>query len=396
MLRERIKFVYSHGYIPIRISFPLTNIVKVKKFDTYIIKGLFTNFIFALFLLIVISVALNISERIDMLTGSGLGILDWAYEYYIKGFIPSTAVILFPILVFITVVILTSRMAVHSEIIAIRAAGVSYNRFLFPYVLTGMVLLVVHWSLINFILPKSNEVRTEFESKYQVYKKPDDVSGKDYFNALYLRSDKNTFITFKNYSSYSKQAGFFFIDHIENSILEKRTFGKNLEWIDSIQQWKGYDITTQTGFHQNHIYETHRDTAHYTFSFTPNDAKLDYKLKDKLSRSELNTYIKKEKKRGTDVRSLQLELYKRDANAFLVIILTLIAVMLSSKKMRGGRGVHIIIGAALMGIYVFLDRVSAIFATKADFPPLLAAWTPHIIFAIVCFFIYRQNKKSAV
>ena len=93
---------------------------------------------------------------------------------------------------------------------------------------------------------------------------------------------------------------------------------------------------------------------------------------------ELKEYISKQINRGsTNVDIYQVEYYKRIAS-------------LSARKRKGGMGMYLGIGLALSFTYIMLQTVSATFAIKADFSPMLAAWTPNIIFAVIAFICYRQ------
>jgi lipopolysaccharide export system permease protein len=88
-----------------------------------------------------------------------------------------------------------------------------------------------------------------------------------------------------------------------------------------------------------------------------------------------------------------LERYNRDAIPASVIILTVIAVSLSSRKIRGGSGFHLGIGIIISVVYVLCSRFSVVFAEKGNFTPLLAAWTPNIVFSLLAFYLYKRAAK---
>jgi lipopolysaccharide export system permease protein len=88
-----------------------------------------------------------------------------------------------------------------------------------------------------------------------------------------------------------------------------------------------------------------------------------------------------------------VERYNRDAIPVSVLILTIIGAVLASRKVRGGSGAHLAIGFVISFVYVLFSRLSIVFATKGDFPPWLAAWTPNIIFGILAIYIYKRAPK---
>jgi lipopolysaccharide export system permease protein len=53
-------------------------------------------------------------------------------------------------------------------------------------------------------------------------------------------------------------------------------------------------------------------------------------------------------------------------------------------------GLYLGIGLALSFSYILLQTISATFAVNADTPPLLAAWIPNVLYAVIAYFCYRQ------
>ena len=102
---------------------------------------------------------------------------------------------------------------------------------------------------------------------------------------------------------------------------------------------------------------------------------------------ELKAYISKQINRGS---GNVVEYHKRIASSFASFILTTIGLSLSSRKRKGGMGMYLGIGLALSFGYIMLQTVSSTFAINANTPPLLAAWIPNFIFAIVAYFCYRK------
>jgi lipopolysaccharide export system permease protein len=122
--------------------------------------------------------------------------------------------------------------------------------------------------------------------------------------------------------------------------------------------------------------------------------KKDEYLKDKLSTPELAAHIAREELRGTEGLSvLKVEQYRRTASAFTVFLLTIIGVVIASRKTRGGSGLHLAMGISIAALFILSDRFSTVFATKGNFHPVLAAWTPNIVFTIVAYWLYRRTPK---
>ena len=109
---------------------------------------------------------------------------------------------------------------------------------------------------------------------------------------------------------------------------------------------------------------------------------------------ELRDRIDEEKLKGSEkVKVYEVEKHKRIASPFATIILTLIGVTLSSRKMRGGIGMHLGLGIAFTFTYILFMQVTMVFATLGNLSPFFAAWIPNIVFAIIGLVLLRTAQK---
>jgi lipopolysaccharide export system permease protein len=105
-------------------------------------------------------------------------------------------------------------------------------------------------------------------------------------------------------------------------------------------------------------------------------------------------FIEVETLRGTEgLNTYKVERYRRGATAFSVILLTFIGVVIASRKMRGGSGLHLAFGIVIAVMFVLADRFSTTFSVKGNFPPLIAAWLPNFVFTVVAYWLYRKAPK---
>jgi lipopolysaccharide export system permease protein len=117
-------------------------------------------------------------------------------------------------------------------------------------------------------------------------------------------------------------------------------------------------------------------------------------MKDKLTTPELVDYIKSEETRAAEgLNPLKVEYYRRTATPFTVVLLTMIGVVIAGRKSRGGSGLHLATGIIIAAIFIVSDRFSTTFAIKGNFPPLIAAWIPNIVFTLVAYYLYRKAPK---
>ncbi|MEQ1676650.1 MAG: LptF/LptG family permease [Chitinophagaceae bacterium] len=363
------------------------------KIDWYILKKFLVTFFFCLLLFTVIAVAVDSSEKADDFVKANLDTKGIIREYYL-GFVPWIWSLLFPLFVFIAVIFFTSRMATRSEIIAILASGTSYRRFLRPYFAGGLLLAGILWLGSRYWIPKANIIKSNFQSKYM--DKNDPTKNNTYGSCptcFYLRIDTNTFIGVRDFDTSSKTARGFFMEKVKDNKVIYNIRAESMRWDTAIKKWS---LTNAAERFVDSMGErmTFHPQLNLTLALRPADLRKDFYLKDKLTTPQLVAFIRQEELRGTEgLNTLKVERYRRTATPAAVLLLTFIGAVIASRRSRGGSGVHLALGITIAALFIVSDRFSTVFATKGNFPPLLAAWLPNIVFTIVALYLYRKTPK---
>src|SRR5947207_2128755 len=307
----------------------------MRKIDWYIIKKLFVTFFFCMFLFTIIAVAVDSSEKTDDFVKSGLTTSQIITQYYF-GFVPYIWGLLFPLFVFIAVIWFTSRMAARSEVIAILSSGTSYDRFLRPYLAGGFLLALMLWLASRYVIPRAQEIRSNFQSTYiDKYGVKSDYGRP---STIYKRSDPNTYVGFRYYDTSSKSAGGFYLERVRANKVVYNLRAETMTWDTAKKNWKLSSVTER---YINGLQETvtKKPEMNLNLNIKPIDLRNDEYLKDKLNTPDLKNYIRMEELRGSEgLNTLRVELYRRSATPFTVLLLTMIGVVVSSRKVRGGSG----------------------------------------------------------
>jgi len=364
----------------------------LKKLDWYILKKFLTTFFFCVFLFTIIAVVIDISEKTDDFAKSGLSAGQIFTQYYL-GFIPFIDALLFPLFVFLAVIFFTSKMAGRSEIVAILASGTSYNRFLLPYVIGGSLLGLLLMYSLAFVIPVANVKYTGFQAKYVNVNSSYDPLVANNQHSVYFRIDSFTYAGIRNYDTTAKYGGPFFMQRIKDNQLVYNMRSQTVSWDTATKKWKLQNVIERT---INGLQEsvTTKTSLSLNFNFKPADLSRDAYAKDKLNTPQLHQFIADQELRGTEgLNTLQEEEYRRYATPVSVLLLTLMGAVIASRKVRGGSGAHIAIGFVTGALFIVMDRFSTMFSVKGNFPPLIAAWTPNIIFSFVAIYFYRRTPK---
>ncbi len=339
----------------------------------------------------VVAVAVDSSEKTDDFVKTGLSTAQIIRQYYI-GFVPFIWGMLFPLFVFIAVIFFTSKMALRSEVIAILASGTTFLRWLRPYIVGGVFLGLLLWFANLYAIPKANEIRSEFEAKYfnpintqQGYQRCE--------NCFYKRLDSITYAGIKYFDVTSKSASNFFLSKVNKNKVVYNLRADRIEWDSTQKNWK---LTNGVERNIDSAGESVKRFAvkNIRLNLQPSELRKDDFLKDKLTSPELQHFINVEEQRATEgLAPLKVELARRNATPYTVLLLTLIGAIIAGRKTRGGSGLHLAIGIIIASIYILSDRFSTVFAIKSDFHPVFAAWIPNIVFTIVGIYLYRKAPK---
>ncbi|MDB4173551.1 LptF/LptG family permease [Bacteroidia bacterium] len=360
--------------------------MKLTKIDLYIIKRFLGAFVLALGLFTVIIIVFDLSEKIDEFMENSAPFDEVIFNYYVN-WVPFLLNLFSPVFVFISVIFFTSKMAQKSEIIAMLAGGVSYDRLLRPYIITSVFLALVSFSMFAWIIPKADKTRVVFENQY--------IRDRTHYSASQIKTQisPGVIMSMGNFN-FSDSAGFkVSLEHIVDGSLRSKLFADRLNWNDKTQKWKlskwwsrefidGMEIISKGAVMDTMI------------AFNPEDFFRKNDDVQMFSLSELDEMINLENMRGTgNTFFYTTEKYKRFAMPFAVIILTIIGVSVASKKTRGGIGLNLGIGLLISFSFLIVFQFFLAYGSSGALHPLLAVSIPNIIFAFIAFVMYRLAQK---
>lgn len=357
--------------------------------DRYIIRKFIGTYIYSILLIISISIVFDVNENLAKFTQYHAPVKAIVVDYYMN-FVPYFANLFSPLFVFIAVIFFTSKLAGNSEIISMLAAGVSFKRLMRPYMISAMLISLLTFYLGAYIIPKGTIVRQNFETMYKNKRKNTSAEN------VQLQVGKGVIAYIQHYDNQLKKGYGFCLDKFENKKLVSHLTATEIQYdtiSDSKYHWhmSNWRLRQLKGMREHITSGMQRDT---TVMMEPTDLVFSKGQQETFTSPQLREYINKQIDRGSgNVVQYEVEYHKRIATSFASFILTTIGVSLSSRKRKGGMGMYLGIGLALSFGYIMLQTVSATFAIQANTPPMLAAWIPNIIFALVAYFCYRNAPR---
>lgn len=361
----------------------------LKKIDIYIIKKYLSTFFFTIVLISMIAITIDFFEKVDKFMRDNVTTSEIIFDYYLN-FIPWINGLLWPLFAMLAVIFFTSRMAKDSEVIAILSAGVSYYRMLVPFMVAATFIASLLWIGNNYVIPNSTKVKNEFESKYIKRSNKQTLSNDIHF---YTQPNEKIYIRYFRLRDSTPQN--FRLERFADQQLVYMLKARSLELKERPNLWtlNNYEIRTFNGLQESLVIGK-GEKMDTILNFAPEDFIRYTKQMEMMTTDDLKTYIAAEQAKGIDTaKKFLVELHRRNADPFTIIILTLLGVAVASRKVRGGMGFHLAAGVVLGASFVVISKFSTTFSSNLSLSPMLGVWLPNIVFSIIAVVMIWKSQK---
>jgi lipopolysaccharide export system permease protein len=359
--------------------------IGLKRIDTYIIKKFLGTYFYSIVLILSIAVVFDLTEKLDNFFDNNAPLKAIIFDYYM-GFIPFYMNMFSPLFTFIAVIFFTSKMATNTEIIAILASGVSFRRLMMPYLISAAVISGLAFVLGGYVIPPANEKLLDFEDKYVKKFKSNNARN------VQMEVEKGVILYIERYEISENRGYRFSLEKFDGKSLVSRLTAETVTW-DSAYNWKitNYMQRDFNGMREKLTRGIDLDTV---INVQPKEFFISSKESVQMNNTQLREYLKRQKNRGVgNIQAFEDEYYKRYSMPLAAFIMTLIGVSLSSRKVRGGMGLHLGIGLALSSLYILFSTLSTTFSVSGAMSPFAAVWLPNFVFLLVGIYLYRTAPK---
>ncbi len=362
----------------------------IKTLDRYILGKFLSAFFFTVLIFTLISVFIDFSEKVEKFITEPITRREILLIYY-PGFIVFIAEVLWPLYTLIAVVFFTSRMASNSEILSAFNAGVSFNRLMRPYLIGAGILMTIFLLGAHFFAPWISKLRLEVVHTYI-----DKGSDKGKTSNVHMFTAPGEKVFVQQFRKADSTARNFRLERFDSTGLVFLLQADQARYLGGpTHRWQVKNFVVRTFNHDREgIFVGRGMEADTTVNLHPGDF-VDYtEQQAMMTTPDLIRYINQQKARGAgNTRKYESELHTRTAEAFTVLILTIIGMAVASRKVRGGTGLHLAVGITLGALYVVLSRFAVVFATGEALPVLIGIWMPNIIFGTVAFYLVSKAQK---
>lgn len=354
--------------------------------DRYILKRYLATFFVMLLMFIPIGIIVDVAEKVNKMLANNVPI-DKILKYYLD-FTIYFANMLFPIFLFLSVIWFTSKLANNTEIVAILSSGISFTRFLRPYLVGASIVCVFAIVMGFYLVPNASKGYNDFRYTY-LKNNTETRESSD----IYRQISADEFIYASNFIYGSKTGYNFSYEKFNDNKLEYKISASRIKFNDADTTYTLYGYNKRIVGELNDELER-EDSKTMKFNFDVDDLVPVIYAAETMTLKELNDFIDKEKVRGSsNISTYEVVKYRKYSIPISAFILTIIAVSVSSIKRRGGMGINLAIGIALAFTYIFFDKIFGTLAEKSSVSPLVAVWLPNVVFGILAIYLLRNAKR---
>jgi LPS export ABC transporter permease LptF/LPS export ABC transporter permease LptG len=287
-----------------------------------------------------------------------------------------------PLGILLAVLITFGLMQRSNEITAIKATGISIYRIVVPVLVASSLLAMGLFFFDQFYLPHANKrqdaLRNEIKGKpAQTYLNPD---------RKWIFGQHSNIYYYQLFDSEQNQFGNLAVFQFDPTTfqLTRRIYADRAQWDTRLKRWvctQGWERDLHGAAIQD--YRTFDVATFPALSEVPSYFKKEVKQSSEMNYEELRRYIHDLQQSGFDVVRLRVQLQKKFAYPLITLVMAVLAIpfSLSAGKRGAIAGVAVAVGVAV--VYWTVSGLFEAMGNVSQLPPVLAAWSPDLIFALV-------------
>ena len=359
------------------------------RFDWHVLRRFLSGTALLLVLLVATFIVLDLAERIDDFLDRGATTAQIFGEYYLY-YVPDILRLTSPLALFLAAVYVTSRLAQSMQLTAIHMAGVSTARYMRPFLVVGLGVTAGMLAFNGFVVPRANTVVHAFQNQY--YRDaPEGSSGSE----IVRQMAPGVVLTARYFDRERSQA--FRVSVVEMDSgrgLARRLDAAQMTWNDSLATWQGVDVSVRAfddGGAETYAYHAQLDTA---LAVRPRDLAQSERDAERLTVLEARDYVQSLERAGVTERGRPLvAYYNKFAYPVANLILVLLAVPMAARRRRGGQAAQLALGLGVAFVYLALQKTIEPLGYVQTIPPVVAAWLPHLVFALVAALLLARANR---
>ena len=353
--------------------------------DEYVVREFLDMFFLVLLAFVLLMLIFTVFELLgDILRHN----IAWStVGEYLINLTPSMIYLIAPLAVLIAVLVTFGVLNRNSEIVAMKATGISLYRLVIPIVAISAIMAVSLFLFDEFYLPQANQRQEALrniikgrppqtflnpEQKW-IFGQPHPGEPDRIFYYQFFDHDRNEFA---NLSIFEFDPSTF--------ALSRRIFASRVFWDQATGSWRfqngwqrdieGSSVTDYREFAQTSFSEIHEDPGYF---------EKESLQSQEMNFGQLSRYIGDLRQSGFDTMRLRVELWHKLAYPFIAVVMAVLAIPFALSMGRRGSLEGIAVAIAVALAYFVVDGLFGALGNVNYLPAALAACSSDILFGLV-------------
>ncbi|MGH7739822.1 MAG: LPS export ABC transporter permease LptG [bacterium] len=355
----------------------------------YILRQFLLPFILSIFAFSVIILIIQVFDELHYVMQQKPGFWITTEYYFLK--VPGLLLEITPIAVLMAVLFSLGNLGKQSELIAMRAGGVSIFRVARPILFCGVIIFLATILFNEFVVPKANYLQRQIRWN-DIERRP--RTHPTVKENISLMGANNQMYHIGNFNGNTNTMTDIIVLSFSKGVeLKSRIDAKTADYVNG--QWIFHDgffrVFDETGSEIS--CEAFRQ-APFPFSIKPADF-----LKDETEPGEMNMFqlyanIQELRQNGEDDRKELVELNKKIAFPFACVVLALLGVPWGWRLGKYS-GVAAGFGICMMVAFIYIGgmQIFQTLGTSGALPPFVSMWSANIFFGLGGLWMLMRNNR---
>jgi len=354
--------------------------------DRYISREFLRFFLLVILSFLSLFLIIDFFEKLKMLINNS------ATFYQIVAFfsfrIPMMLSLTIPAAVLLSALLTFGSLSKNSEIVAMRANGISIYRSSIPILILSLLIAIFTFVFSELITPYANE-KAEYIKKVEIEKK--EIQGIFKQEQIWYRGARGIY-SFKLFDPEHNTLRGITLNYLDRQMqLVMRVDAERAVW--EKDHWVFYNLLIvrfdSAGFP---VMERYGEKI-LDFPETPSDFQVIQKDSEQMGYFELRKYVQKIRSEGYDATRYLVDLHGKIAFPFVCVLLAIIGTSFSLKTERSGGLAGSIFAGLIIGFsYWILFAFAMSLGRSGSLPPILAAWLANLIFGLSALYLFKHVR----
>jgi LPS export ABC transporter permease LptG/LPS export ABC transporter permease LptF len=351
--------------------------------DAYVVREFFGMFVLVLASFVMLMLVFTFFELVGDIIRNHIALTT--VGDYLLNLAPSMIYTITPLAVLIAVLVTFGVFNRNSEIVAMKATGISLYRLVVPVVSISAILALALFIFDDYYLPTANRRQESLRSTIkgrppQTFLHPEEKwmfgqssQGEPAHIFYYQFFDRDN-DAFANLSVFEFNPSTF--------ALTRRISASRVVWDERTESWQFINGWVRNIDGNNSEYLDFKNTSFSEINEDPSYFKKENLQSQEMNFQQLGAYIRDLRQSGFDTMRLRVALWHKLAYPLIAIIMAMLAIPFALSMGRRGSLTGIAVAISVALAYWVVDGLFGAMGNVNYLPAALAAWSPDVLFGL--------------